>query len=422
MPEITPHIGLKKPLVRETADISVINDNMDVIDSALGDLASVPTAAKTAAGAITELFTNVSDGKALIASAITDKGVQTDANDSFAEMADNIEAIQTGTDMSDATATAADILAPKTAYGAAGTKLVGTMPNKTGATSGYTTLNDSTQGKDAKIVSLTDQHPDNSVALTFIPDKGYYDGVSSKARVRLWGVNPRYVAAGNPLGWISDAASTPLVGTYTSDANATNADILSGKTAYVNGVKRTGTIPIHSGQHYPSLGYNGSLDPGRIYLRVPEGWWDGNAHVYADDPNYIADNILAGKSIFGRAGTANSLVYLSSPNQGSTGGSTDLVILKKFTLSVQAVIRITYTVRALNFGLSNAQVYKNGAAVGPLRVFYNDEMKYSEDYACVAGDVFDIRLRTSPSGNSVFIYNVLVTNALTSPVGGSVDM
>ncbi len=56
MPEVTPHIGLKKPLGSETADISVINDNMDMIDSALGDLSAVPTATKDAAGAITELF------------------------------------------------------------------------------------------------------------------------------------------------------------------------------------------------------------------------------------------------------------------------------------------------------------------------------------------------------------------------------
>lgn len=55
MPEMTPHTGLKKPLESETADISVINENMDKIDSALGDLAGVPTTAKDAAGAITEL-------------------------------------------------------------------------------------------------------------------------------------------------------------------------------------------------------------------------------------------------------------------------------------------------------------------------------------------------------------------------------
>ena len=59
MPEITQHNGLKKPLASETADISVINDNMDVIDSALGDLSTVPTTAKDAAGAIAELHSEI---------------------------------------------------------------------------------------------------------------------------------------------------------------------------------------------------------------------------------------------------------------------------------------------------------------------------------------------------------------------------
>ncbi|WP_217362289.1 tail fiber protein [Cohnella herbarum] len=56
MPELTSHIGLKKPLKTEIADITVLNENMDVIDLAIGDLTSVPTIAKDAAGAITELF------------------------------------------------------------------------------------------------------------------------------------------------------------------------------------------------------------------------------------------------------------------------------------------------------------------------------------------------------------------------------
>ncbi len=46
--------------------------------------------------AIKEVFISVSDGKELIASAITDKGVQTGATATFAEMADNIGNIQGG--------------------------------------------------------------------------------------------------------------------------------------------------------------------------------------------------------------------------------------------------------------------------------------------------------------------------------------
>ena len=43
--------------------------------------------------AIDQLFTSVSNGKQQIASAITDKGVSTSANDSFATMATNIRGV-----------------------------------------------------------------------------------------------------------------------------------------------------------------------------------------------------------------------------------------------------------------------------------------------------------------------------------------
>lgn len=46
--------------------------------------------------AIDQLFTSVSNGKSLIAGAITDKGVSTSASDSFQQMAANIGAIESG--------------------------------------------------------------------------------------------------------------------------------------------------------------------------------------------------------------------------------------------------------------------------------------------------------------------------------------
>lgn len=53
-------------------------------------------AATDVQGAITELFTSVSEGKGLIAAAVTDKGVQTAADESFASMAGKIGQIETG--------------------------------------------------------------------------------------------------------------------------------------------------------------------------------------------------------------------------------------------------------------------------------------------------------------------------------------
>ena len=66
--------------------------------------------------AVSELFTSVSDGKALIASAITDKGVATAQDASFQTMQENILAIQTGD--SEITLQSLTILTPpdKTGY------------------------------------------------------------------------------------------------------------------------------------------------------------------------------------------------------------------------------------------------------------------------------------------------------------------
>ena len=46
--------------------------------------------------AITELFTSASEGKALVAAAVTGKGVQTAADASYEQIAANVTAIETG--------------------------------------------------------------------------------------------------------------------------------------------------------------------------------------------------------------------------------------------------------------------------------------------------------------------------------------
>lgn len=71
---------------------------------------------------------SASDGKTLVASAITDKGISTANNATYQIMATNIRNIQTGINTSDATVTAPQILSGAVAYGSNG-KVVGTMTN-----------------------------------------------------------------------------------------------------------------------------------------------------------------------------------------------------------------------------------------------------------------------------------------------------
>lgn len=74
-----------------------------------------------------QCFQSVSEGKSIVAAAVTDKGVQTAADSTFQQIADNIEAISQ-LDTSDANATSSQILSGYSAY-VNGSKVTGTMTN-----------------------------------------------------------------------------------------------------------------------------------------------------------------------------------------------------------------------------------------------------------------------------------------------------
>ena len=66
------------------------------VDDALSGVSTNPVQNKVIAGEINTLKKSVSDGKTLVATAITDKGVETAADATFAVMAENISQIETG--------------------------------------------------------------------------------------------------------------------------------------------------------------------------------------------------------------------------------------------------------------------------------------------------------------------------------------
>lgn len=78
-----------------TNDIPYLTEHQDLSNYQTLSSNILNTTNKTIVGAINELFQNVSSGKELIATAITDKGVTTSSDDTFQTMADNIGLIET---------------------------------------------------------------------------------------------------------------------------------------------------------------------------------------------------------------------------------------------------------------------------------------------------------------------------------------
>lgn len=129
---------------------------------------------------------------------------------------------------SDCTATAADIRSGKTAY-AGNSKVTGSMTEKAAAT--YNP-------------SASDQE---------IAAGQYLSGKQTIRKVTTSNLDAANIKTGVTLkiGDVEDDDRVASVtGTYTSDANATAAQILSGKTAYVNGTKISGTIPSKAAATY----------------------------------------------------------------------------------------------------------------------------------------------------------------------------
>ena len=85
----------------------------------------------------------------------------------------------------------------------------------------------------------------------------------------------------------------------TQDATASDAEILSGKTAYVKGTKKTGTMKNNGA-------VSGKISTKAQKFTVPQGYHDGSGTVEIDtteQAKLIADNIREGITVLGVTGT-----------------------------------------------------------------------------------------------------------------------
>lgn len=114
-------------------------------------------------------------------------------------------------------------------------------------------------------------------------------------------ITPDKLAAGIKA---HDKSGAPIVGSNTfdadtSDANAVAAELLKDKTAYVNGVKVTGTMPNNGAK---TLSITNKSTP----VTIPTGFHDGSgkAQIAADEQaKLIPANIREGITVLGVTGT-----------------------------------------------------------------------------------------------------------------------
>lgn len=103
-----------------------------------------------------------------------------------------------------------------------------------------------------------------------------------------------------------DKSGAPITGSCeydakTTDANASASEILSGKTAYVNKVKVTGSMTNN--------GSNNVTVSSTAGTSIPAGYYDGSGKAVIDSTsatNLVASNIRDGVTILGVEGTLSA--------------------------------------------------------------------------------------------------------------------
>ena len=132
----------------------------------------------------------------------------------------------------------------------------------------------------------------------------------------------------------------------TQDATASDAEILVSKTAYVRGVKRTGTMPNNGAVSIKITNKNDALN-------IAQGYHDGSGTAAIDDTEkakLIAENIRAGVTVLGVTGAMSGSEGVNAQSKEVTSSTTDQTVLPDagYTHLAQVVVKAMPYVESQN--------------------------------------------------------------------------
>lgn len=292
---------------------------------------------------------------------------------------------------------AGDVLLNKTFYNTnAKSKGTGTMPNR----GSVGTINLTTEGAE------------------YVIPAGYHNGLG-KVKAVISGLIASVIKAGVTVGGIA--------GTFTADATSTAGQILTGKTAYVNGVKITGSMIDRRGADYAATVVDGTRIAGRIYMTPSTGYYDELYSIYADDADFLAANIKAGVAIYGLTGTlaynapilpitagdGYTIQDVSNSYYASVGGTG---IRLQFTMQVAGSVRLSYVGTSTTSSHAGYnQVYKNDVAYSAQFLdSSNSPVTHTMDIPVAVGDKIQLKLVDGWAG--IYGTKLKVASTIATPV------
>ena len=307
-----------------TGNVNITPDNIGLgnVDNTADEDKSVLKAVKDGDGnkisetyatknEVDSLKKSVSDGKTIVANAITGKGVTTATDAAFQTMAANISKISTGADVSGVTAGANDVVKGKTIVNNSSIPVNGAIPDRShvaGGASGVVGLEAGTYSGVAVSPYETAYHwrinTDGVKRFCIRPPWGVYGGTSGTRG------GDGYV--GCPVSMFGNATQSHVLSgaKFTSqnglaiDGTMTNRGAVS-KTLGING---SYTIP--AGYHNGSGKVTQSITtkaaatytPTTSNQTISSGQYLSGAQTIKGDANLIPANIKSGVSIFGVTG------------------------------------------------------------------------------------------------------------------------